>query len=65
MKLKEFIEELSKLNPELEVEIYTEDPYEDYRDFAKVTFNKDDPYSYYGVNVRVVKDCLLLGGYGG
>lgn len=61
MKLKEFIEKLSQLDPELDVCVYAESPYEDYREYEDPCF--EDPYGdYSNINVEVRDECLFIGG---
>lgn len=61
MKLKEFIEKLSTYNQELEVMVYTEDPYEDYRQLKEPLFY-NDMEDFWNGNIGIIGDILYIGG---
>lgn len=61
MKLKDFIENLSKYDQESEVMIYTEDPYEGYRNFkAPLFYNEME--DFWNGNIEIIGDILYIGG---
>lgn len=61
MKLKDFIEKLSKYDQESEVMIYTEDAYEDYRQFKEPLFD-NDMEDFWNGNIEIIGDILYIGG---
>ena len=61
MKLKEFIEKLSGYDQESEVMVYTEDSYEDYRQFKEPLFDTDLE-DFWNGNIEIIENILYIGG---